>query len=180
MASGALGMVYGQWHTACYCLIQIVTVSTHSLWLLATYVIPYQFSVVPGEKSRMRLGSKPWLTSQRKEVGAGWRNIPWWCHAPGWNNCGVTRGKVLKAQTVLPISISYGLISFCQTLGGFIQSGDPALEDAVFVVIGDMVGEDYFHPSLAYLILLLWFIYLCLCARKPQMNSHSYKAEGLW
>lgn len=63
-------------------------------------------------------------------------------------------------------------------LGGFIQSGDSAVEDDAFVTTGDKVGEDYFHPSLAYLI-LLWFIYLCLYARKPQMNSCSYKTEGL-
>lgn len=56
---------------ACYCPIWIVTVSTHSLCLLTTYIIPYQFSVVPREKSRMRLGSKPWLTSQHKGLVLG-------------------------------------------------------------------------------------------------------------
>lgn len=51
------------------------------------------------------------------------------------------------------------------------------MEGDVFVITGDKI-EDYVHPSLAYLI-LLWFIYLCLYARKLQMNSCSYKAEGL-
>lgn len=161
---------------ACYCPIQTVTVSTHSLWLLATYIIPCQFSVVPREKSRVRLGSKP--SSQRRVVKAGWRNILWQCDAPGWNHSRVSRGEALKAQPVLPISVRYWLVSFCQALGGFIQSEDPALKEDVFVIIGDTVG-DYFHPALAYLI-LLWFIYLCLYASKPQMNSCSYKTEGLW
>lgn len=84
MASGPLGIMDVQWLTgSCLLLSHTVTVSTHSLWLLATYIIPYQFRVVPGEKSRMRLGSKPWLTSQRREVNAGWRTILWLCDASG-------------------------------------------------------------------------------------------------
>lgn len=163
----------------CHCPSPTVTVSTHSLWLLATYIIPYQFSVLPRDKSRMRLESKPWLTSQRRGVNAGWRSILWQCGAPGWTHSSVTRGKALKAQPVLPILVSYWLVSFCQALGGFIQSEDPVLKEDVFVIIGDMVGEDSSHSSLAYLI-LLWFICLCLHARKSQMNSCSYKTEGLW